>query len=112
MSRRPARTFLGLLRELLFDSRLHSQKARVERALLSNAQLLADIQYQATLIVFYNSYLCDLDPFGNWWEFADIKQKLHDHQELHLMLSKRMEESRAKLTAEKERYAALMGAGK
>ena len=100
-------TLFGLLRELVCGDPQQKQKERVEKAVKAQAQLNSDAEFHRTMTDFYTLQVDNIDPHTDWWEFADAKQKEHDHVEQYQKYAASREEAAALVAAEHARYVRL-----
>ena len=68
-----------LMKDVVLGDPQQKQADRIERAVRAKAQVQADLAYERSLAAFYNDTLRTIDPYKNWWQFADTMQKFQDH---------------------------------
>lgn len=94
------------IRSTLRSNRVRKQYERVEKAIREKAQLVSDLEFNRTMGNFYTERVLDIDPHTDWWNFAEAKQKQHDHQNDFVRYEKRIQEADAKVEANKQAFFA------
>lgn len=72
---------------------------RVQQAQKVLAHRISDAHFHYEMTNFYNNRSECFDPHTHWNEFADAKQKWHDHMQDMVYAERRVEEARATLDA-------------
>lgn len=102
MSRRKV-GILAVLREVFRSNQVRKQRERVEAAVREHAQLESEVRYQHVMAQYYTGRVAEITPAHNWWEYAEAKQKEHDHVEEYVQLLQQCGEAAARVDAEKAR---------
>lgn len=98
---------ISAVRKFRISRRFRAQYERVEKSIRAKAQLVSDLEFHRTMQSFYTERVFDIDHNTDWWDYAEAKQKQHDHQMDCLRLEKRVAEAEAKVEATKNAYKAL-----
>jgi hypothetical protein len=98
---------ISAVRKFRISRRFRAQYERVEKSIRAKAQLVSDLEFHKTMQSFYTERVLEIDPHVDWWDFADAKQKQHDHQMDCIHLERRVAEAEAKVEATKNAYRAL-----
>lgn len=84
---------------------------RVQSAMRVLSRRIAEAEFHRTMASFYSERVMETDPNTHWWEFAEAKQKQHDHQMDCLCEEKRVAEARALVDARTGQFKkAMVGA--
>ena len=104
------RTLWGFLIAIFFGDPIIKQYERVEAAVKAKAKCVSDAEFNRTMANFYTSRVVAIDPHAGpeqAWDYADAKQKQHDHQLACIANDKCVEEATARVEAECARYVQL-----
>lgn len=92
---------LNFIRGMFCENRVRESYIKLERAMRTKAKFVSDLEFHRSMVDFYTSRVQEIDPYNDWWNFADSKQKQYDHQQDLLVYEKRVEEADAKVAARK-----------
>ena len=67
---------------------------KLDLALQRYAEFLGEAEAHRVLADHYTTAVLDVDPNTNWWRFAELKQKQHEHQTSHTPYMQRAEQAR------------------
>lgn len=91
------------LLDLIKGDPVARQYEKVEDAIRTQSQSVADAEADRILCDFYTERVNTIDPHTDWWGFADAKQKQVDHTASWTRNVQRVEEAKAKVEAAKVR---------
>lgn len=108
MKKRPTTVF-ALIRDTIIGDRVKKQYERVEASIKAKAQAVSDAEFNRTMANFYTERVLALDPHNidQVWDFADAKQKQHDHQHECIRFEAKVDELQARVAAETQRFTTL-----
>jgi len=95
---------LNLIRGMFREKRVRASYAKLEEAMRAKAKFVSELEFHRSMVDFYTSRVQEIDPYNDWWNFADSKQKQYDHQQDLLVYGKRVEEADAKVAARKSAF--------
>lgn len=74
-----------------------SPRELLDIAIMRAARLKGELKEAGTRVHFYAVLVCDMDPEQDWWRYAELRQKLQDAREDHLVLFKRATEAESQV---------------
>jgi hypothetical protein len=66
---------------------------RVESAIKHQAKMASEAEYHRQMGDWYTRQVDGIDPHTDWWHFAAMKQKEHDHLMEHHVYRQRADEA-------------------
>lgn len=100
----------NLLRMLIDAVRgdpIKKQYERVEAAVKIKAERVSDAEFNRTMTNFYTQRSASINHETHWWEYADAKQKEHDHTQAWQHAAQSAAEAETRADAEVARFNAL-----
>lgn len=96
------------IKRALIGDPAKNEYERVQAAMRVLSRRIADTEFHRTMANFYTGRVLELDPHTQWWEFAEAKQKQHDHQTDCIFEEGRVAEARELVEARTAQFKAVL----
>lgn len=91
------------------NARVDVAYARMKKANERHAQHTAELEYHLRMKLFYERQLKETDPNTDWWEWAEAKEREHEHTKDAFALETKARRLSEQALAREAQYRTLRG---